>query len=51
MGKNDVTWRQANSTGVPPDQKSKQSYPYTNIGLINKLWSHNFANFVLILVG
>jgi hypothetical protein len=25
MGKNDITWGQANSTGMPPDQKSKQS--------------------------
>jgi hypothetical protein len=25
LGKNDVTWGQAKSTAVPPDQKSKQS--------------------------
>ncbi len=25
LGKNDGTWGQANSTGVSPDQKSKQS--------------------------
>jgi hypothetical protein len=25
LGKNDITWGQANSTGMPPDQKSKQS--------------------------
>ncbi len=26
---NDVTWGQANSTGVPPDQKSKQAVELT----------------------
>jgi len=25
LGKIDVTWGQANSTGMPPDKKSKQS--------------------------
>ncbi len=25
LGKNDVTWGQANSTSMPPDQKTKQS--------------------------
>ncbi len=25
LGQNDVTWGQASSTGVPPDQNSKQS--------------------------
>jgi hypothetical protein len=25
LGNNDITWEQANSTGMPPDQKSKQS--------------------------
>jgi len=38
LGKNDVTWWQANSTGVPPDQKKvnkveKQAYLSTNIGV------------------
>jgi hypothetical protein len=25
LGKNDISWGQANSTGVPPDQMSRQS--------------------------
>jgi hypothetical protein len=25
LGQNDITWGQVNSTGVPTDQKSKQS--------------------------
>ncbi len=29
VGKNGVTWGRANSTGMPPDQKSKESYNLT----------------------
>jgi hypothetical protein len=25
VGQNDITWGQASSTGIPPDQKNKQS--------------------------
>jgi hypothetical protein len=54
LGKNDVTWGQANSTGVPPDPKSKQSR-VTNLSL-NKHWirqlcilTNNFVRGFLLL--
>jgi hypothetical protein len=36
LGKNDLNWEQANSTGVPPNQKSTQSRA-TNLSL-QKHW-------------
>jgi hypothetical protein len=36
LGKNDVTWWQANITGLPPNQKSKQSR-VTNLSLFKHL--------------
>jgi hypothetical protein len=38
LGKNDVTWWQANITGLPPNQKSKQSR-VTNLSLFKHLMS------------
>ncbi len=32
MDQNDVIWGQANSTGMPPNQKSKQSW-VTNLSI------------------
>jgi hypothetical protein len=49
LGQNGITWGQANSTNVPPDQKSKQSYLSMDIGttyVMPKTKQSSFINLV-----
>jgi hypothetical protein len=52
MGKNDITWSQANSTDVPPDPKCKQAeeptYLSLNIGDLSDGESWNNIAYLII---